>query len=71
MRTLRSPGPRFEVCQARGPGAELTGSRRLGIALNLASMSAISRGKWREPASKTIPEIKRAGITTSMPAVRF
>ena len=24
-------------------------------------MSAISRGRWREPESKTIPEMRRAG----------
>ena len=42
-----------------------------GVARNLASMSAISRGKWRDPASRTIPAIRRAGTTTSMAAVRF
>ncbi len=47
------------------------GPRRLGVALSLASISAISRGKWREPASKTMPEMSSAGMTTSIPAVRF
>src|SRR5207248_9416077 len=53
------------------PVPGLTATRRVGAARSLASIRAISRGRWREPDSRTAPEIKRAGRVTSIPATRF